>query len=484
MWYPDWALRRKEAQSADQVVVVEGSRVVAARTDEPVTAGMLRRQAEALAPAALILDRDRSEEVRRFEAVVAVLESLIPRVEVADPGLAFVPIAGAVRYYGGEGAVLDRVLEALPVGARLGLADGPFAARHAAALATEGHPRVVDDTPGFLAQLEIGAVGSDELADTFRWLGVSTLGELSDLPRPAIASRFGEEGLKAHRLAAGEDRTPVPRDIPARLAVESDHSDDPLTMADQVAFVARGMAVRLMEGLRAEGLSPFRVEVEVEAADGTVRTRVWRSAEPFNDASLSERVWWQLRAWMDSPGGVPGGVVRIALDPSDTSGEGRQMALLEQVGGHWQEVDDSRHDTERALARAQSLVGPDAVLQAVPQGGRTPDDQVKWYPWGEPPGTAERDLHAPWPGRLPAPSPALVTTSPPLLEVEWDGGMPVRVRLGTRWETVLTWGGPWRSTGRWWRGEKPADRYQIVTSVGAVLCVVMEGRTYLAGVYD
>jgi hypothetical protein len=39
-------------------------------------------------------------------------------------------------------------------------------------------------------------------------------------------------------------------------------------------------------------------------------------------------------------------------------------------------------------------------------------------------------------------------------------------------------------TGRWWKGEPTSDRYQIVTSVGAVLCVVEEGRAYLAGVYD
>jgi hypothetical protein len=70
------------------------------------------------------------------------------------------------------------------------------------------------------------------------------------------------------------------------------------------------------------------------------------------------------------------------------------------------------------------------------------------------------------------------------LEVEWDDGMPTRVRLATRWEPVLTWSGPWRLSGRWWTGESDADRYQLVTSVGAFLCVVTEGRAYLAGVYD
>jgi hypothetical protein len=68
--------------------------------------------------------------------------------------------------------------------------------------------------------------------------------------------------------------------------------------------------------------------------------------------------------------------------------------------------------------------------------------------------------------------------------VEWEDGTPSRVRLATRWEPVLSWSGPWRLTGRWWAGERDADRYQLVTSVGALLCVVAEGRAYLAGIYD
>jgi len=68
--------------------------------------------------------------------------------------------------------------------------------------------------------------------------------------------------------------------------------------------------------------------------------------------------------------------------------------------------------------------------------------------------------------------------------VEWDDGSPVRVRLGSRWEPVLAWAGPWRHTGRWWAGEEAADRYQIVTSAGAFLCELQGGACYLAGVYD
>lgn len=429
---------------------------------------------------------DRSLQARLFEAVVRTIEELVPRVEVAEPGLAYVPVAGAVRYYGGAEPLLAKIAQAIPPGARLGLADGPFAARCAAEMTEDDVPFIVEDTATFLAELRIDSLGPEELTETFRWLGVTTLGDLARLPREAVASRFGTIGLTAHRLATGEDRLPRPRPIPVEFAVESLHEEAPLEMADQVAFVSRSLAVRMLTDLHREGISPFRVLVEVEAGDGTVRRRTWRSTDPFTEHALAERVWWQMRAWLDGPDGIPGGVVRIRLDPSDLSDEGRQLTLLEQTDRDgeaiWQEVEVGRHEAERALARAQALVGPDAVLQAARTGGRMPSEQVVWYPWGDQPPPTEGE--APWPGQLPAPSPALVSTNPPLLEVEWDGGIPVRIRLGTRWEPVLSWSGPWRMTGRWWTGETPADRYQIVTSAGAVLCMVRENRTYLVGVYD
>jgi protein ImuB len=370
--------------------------------------------------------------------------------------------------------------------ARLGVADGPFAARWAAMSAGDA-PYIVEDTASFLSTLDISTLEKDELIATFRWLGVSTLGGLADLPREAVASRFGVAGLVAHRLACGEDRGTQARSIPPELAVEAFY-EEPLESLDQVAFSARALSTRLMMGLRREGMAPHRVEIQAEAASGMVRTRTWRSADPFMEEALTERVWWQLRAWMEQ-GGVPGGLVRLRLDPSDLSGDGRQLALLEAVTGldgtlGWQGYDPDRPEVERALARAQALVGPDAVLQAGRQGGRMPDEQVLWYRFGEEPGLPERDIAAPWPGATPGPAPVLVPPTAVVIDIEWEEGMPCRIRLGSRWEPVVNWAGPWRLLGRWWRGEAAGNRYQIVTSAGAFLVMVSEGKSYLAGVYD
>lgn len=439
---------------------------------------MRRREGEALCPHGVILDRDVGREVSTFEPMIAAIEELVPRVEVAEPGLVFVEISGALRYYGGEEIVSELILKAVspmsgraPV--RVGVANNPFASRLAASQAAPGSARRVDDDLAFLSQQDVAAIDNRDLVATFRWLGVTTLGELSRLPREAVASRFGQEGLLAHRLASGEDRPAAPRRVPADTTVERVF-EEPLTMMDQVGFAARAMAADLIGGLRRHGVAAHLIEVEAVTETGVSRHRVWRSANPFTETMLADRVWWQLRAWVEG-GGVASGIVRLRLSPADVSGEGRQLSFLEDTV--------AKVEAERALARVQALVGPDHVLVARPRGGRDPADRVTWRRWGEPTEPSS-DEDAPWPGATPSPSPALIPPRPTHLDVEWEGGMPSRVRLRSRWVPVVSWAGPWRRTGRWWKGEPDADRYQIVTSAGAFLCEVGPEYTVVIGVYD
>ncbi|MDQ3781494.1 MAG: DNA polymerase Y family protein [Actinomycetota bacterium] len=487
VWYPDWALRRPDTPPGEPAQAIGADHKVVAINDAAasfgVTVGMRRRQAEAICPAIRSLTSDPTAEAVGFEPVVAAVEELIPRVEVVQPGMLLAPVTGAVRYYGDEWALVGRVVDAIEAvtgsGHRIGLAAGPFAARCAAELAV-GEPLVVEDDRSFLRSLDVTSLDREELAATFRWLGITTLGQVADLPRQAMVSRFGSEGLDAHRLAHGEDRRPQPREVPVDLAVE-ERFDPPLDNLDQAAFVGRALAHRLLTETGRHGSTPFRVLVEAESASGTTRSRIWRNADPFDESTLGDRIRWQLAAWLDEARlhhgpGIGGGVVRLRLVPADLSDQGRQLALHE----------DARRaaETHRTLVQIQALVGPDRVLATRPQGGRDPGDRVQWNRWDDRPTAPSRDPMAPWPGAVPAPSPALVPDKPTPFEVEWEGGIPERVRLGSRWEPVLSWAGPWRRMGRWWEGEPPADRYQIVTSAGAFLCEVRDGATYLTGIYD
>jgi protein ImuB len=482
-------LRRPDVPPAEPCQAVDDKSIVIAvnrpAADAGIRVGMRRREAEAVCPTVVTIDHDPGAEMARFERVAVAVETLIPRIEVISPGLILAPVTGAVRYFGGEQPLVDRIDKEVGAvagtGYRVGLAAGPFASRRAAEMATDADPIfIVTDDDSFRSALDVAVLGSEDMAAVFRWLGIGTLGELAALPREAVVSRFGVDGLQAHRLACGEDRETHDRVIADDLSVE-ERFDPPLENLEQVAFVARSIAHLLLNAPVLHGAIPHRIEIEAEAADGTVRTRTWRSADPFNERMLGERVRWQLQAWLDSARmrsgpGIRGGLVRLRIMPADLSDRGRQLTLDEDAL--------SAAEAQRAFTQTQAIVGNDGVLQAIPQGGRDPGERALWYRWGETPPAPERDPRAPWPGQVPTPLPSLVPPDPFPLAVEWDGGIPTRVRLGSRWVEVLSWAGPWRKLGRWWDGEHPADRYQLVTSAGAFLCAVIDGKTYMTGVYD
>lgn len=484
MWYPTWALRRPDVSLDQPAQAVDAANKVVAR-NEPAAAlgvavGMQRRSAEAICPTIVTVVSDPTADMARFEPVVAAIEAIVPRVEIASPGLLFLPIDGAVRYYGGEAPLVERVSKELSEFGgdhRIGLAAGPFASQQAARATTIEAPElIVDDDAAFLASLDVGTLTSEDLAATFRWLGITTLGSLAELPKHAIVSRFGREGIDAHRLARGLDRSIDPRTIQKDPSVESSF-DPPINDFAQASFSAKNLSQRLISGLAFLGLAPHRVIVTATAGDGTVRVRTWRSSDPFNDRTLADRVRWQLRAWIEGvSSGVRGGLVTLRLEPADLSGSGRQMALEEDAG--------SFEEMQRTFVEVQAIAGADNLVVAAPQGGRDPNQRVQWTRWGDQPGPSAHDPEAPWPGQIPSPAPALVPPVPVPFEVSWVHGMPEHVRLKSRWVPVLSWAGPWRSVGRWWSGESSADRYQIVTSTGAYLCEIREGSTYLIGVYD
>ena len=315
-------------------------------------AGMARRTAEALCPSALSLDRDPAGETRRFEPVLGVIEDLIPRVEVVEPGWVFVPIDGAIRYYGGEEATRGSgSRDGEPFGG-----GGPFRGGRRSVRGVLGSPISPLDPdrrgrPGFSVRTGyLGPWRPTELIATFRWLGVTTLGGLAGLPRGAVASRFGARGLEAHRLASGEDRMVVPRHIPPDLVVERTF-EEPLQLLEQVGF-RRPEPGRNPHGLvgSVPGCAPSGGGGSGSSRGDHAVAGMAERRPRFDDQALAERVWWQLRAWTET-GGVPGGLARLKLSPADLSDEGYQPGLFERTA--------ARIEAERALERTRTLLGPD-----------------------------------------------------------------------------------------------------------------------------
>jgi protein ImuB len=255
-------------------------------------------------------------------------------------------------------------------------------------------------------------------------------------------------------------------------------------------------------------------------------------------------VRWQLEGWAQAGQQVQHGeelgpqagetaagrVIKLTLVPEEVCpDEGRQL-------GFW--GNDAAVDTRaaRALARVQGLLGPDAALTGVLQGGRDYMEQVHLVPWGEPrvpirpgapassvdqsqtgsaragtskarrsqratakPGSAN-DGTPPWPGHLPGLAPAVVHQPPLPAQVTGESGDPVCVGSrgtasarptrftigGGKQMSISAWAGPWPLEERWWdAGGRRRARFQVCTVEGAAYLLAREGRRWwVEATYD
>jgi protein ImuB len=506
---PDWPIIAAGVPLHEPAAVFFANRVVAsspaARADG-VQQHMRRREAQGRCPGLAVLEHDPARDARAFEPIVAALDELTPRIEVAHPGQCAFPTHGPSRYFGGDETLATRAL-ALACGAlgdrgtaHVGVADGPFAAALAAADGITVVPR--SKSPVFLASWPLDTLDRPELVDVLRRLGLRTLGDFATLPASDVLARFGNDGATAHRLAAGlDERPPATRPPAPELAVQAE-LDPPAERVDTAAFTGRMLADQLHATLSARGHVCTRLLIVAETEHGETFERLWR-LDQFTAGIVADRVRWQLDGWLNGTAvhRPSAGITLLRLVPDElATAAGRQLGFWGGGGGADERV-------VRALARVEGLLGPDAV--SVPEwcGGRGPGEMVRLVPAGVVDLTGDRPSsrpdwrREPWPGSLPAPSPATV----PRVDVAADvvdaegrsvrvsgrgdvSSAPVQLRIGTHPpKRIVAWSGPWPVDERWWdeAGHRRLARFQVVTDDGVARLVAIQGGQWkLAAVYD
>ncbi len=508
LWCADWPVVAAGIAPDDAGAVLHANRVVAsseAARRAGVVRGLRRREAQGRCPELTIAERDLAAEARSFEAVAGALEQLTPRLDIVQPGTCLFATRGPSRYFGGDESLAAKISEVVEdalegrTTCSVGIADGVFTARLAARVRSAS-PMIVPsgEGPDFLAPLSITLLDDPGLTDVLWRLGVRTLGAFAGFERSDVLGRFGRAGLVAHARARGEDeRLPDATDPPEDMA-QSIELEPPIERIDQAAFAARSLAIALHDRLAQRGAACTRVTIEAESEHGETFARGWRHEGALSVAALTDRVRWQLDGWLQAGPAVrpSGGLTRLVLRPDECiPAAGRQL-------GFWGGETEADLRAGRAVARLEALVGVENVQVAEWRGGREAADAIRLLPAG----TVElagRSLSAvderPWPGALPAPSPARLFEERPIEVTDVHG---VVVSVSGRGELsgepewfvassrdrgrVVAWAGPWPVDERWWdpvRARRRA-RFQLVLDDGRAVLVHLEaGRWWLAGTY-
>jgi protein ImuB len=532
---PQWPVVAAGCAPDEAVAVVHANRVVArsvAAAAAGVRTGHRRREAQARCPQLRLVPHEPMVDARTFGRVAEAVADLVPRLEVAQPGVLLFATRGPSRYFGGDLAMAQRVgavvaeavqrfagpVERIAGACGVGVADGRFAAgvaaRHAARYE---RPEVVapGESPAFLAPLglrwlhEVGELDPDQVHLLSR-LGLRTLGDLAALPEPDVLARFGWHGAAARRMAAGgDDRPPGSEDPPPGLVVEH-HFDEPVQHLDAVVFAGRHLVDELVERLSSDGRVCTQFAAMAETEFGERSERMWSLSTGFGAAAMIERIRWQLDGWARATEavGAPGtdehvaasvalsGVVLLRIEPTQVrADDGVQLGLW---GGRTQADEWAR----RAATRLAGLVGDDRVVVPEWRGGRQPGDLYRFVPaslssvfdGGGPVSPGVAPGVEPWPGRLPTPSPAVVHPEPRPIEVVDAAGAavgvsgrgavsapPVAMRGGTEPPVpVVAWAGPWVLDERWWDAarHRRVARFQLLLADGRALLAAIERRQW------
>ena len=318
-----------------------------------VCAGMPLRQAEQLCPEALFFPADLAAESSLARHLLAGLYAMAPKVELAAGGEAYIEVDGLGEpkvFAQRVGAYLHQRLRSRPA---LGLGSNKFVAAIAAGLAAGVLP-VDDELPprlvprgserSFLAPLPISDCLPEmpDLCRRLRLFGLRHLGDLAAMPLAAVEAQFGAEGLRALRLARGEDsRRLQPWEPPQRIEEQSrlDPAVDNLT---PLLFVARGLVdrigERLVEGAYAVTTVRLRLEME-DPRDAPIEAQL-KLRSPM---STGEELWTPVsqllqRQAMTSPIG------RLCLRVSGfCPAQSRQVDLLTRADGRLEDITRQLH---------------------------------------------------------------------------------------------------------------------------------------------
>ena len=532
LWLPHWSLQRLRLAPAGPEPVSAAPRLrrPSGRSDPrplliatptgrrgPVVSDCSRqvlqqgvRPGMPLAEARALLERVRWESPPQFavcdpEADLAALRKLARTCERYSPlvGLEETPppesllldITGCEHLFGGEQALAEQVVRDLRqqgIRARAAAADTVGAAWAVAHGQSQSVSRRRDPAP-----LPVWIITPGQQEAALRPLPVSGLrlppkvsalleefdlrriGQILDLPRETLPSRFGAGLLQRLDQALGMLPEPI---VPERWAEPVEgrwSSDDPLSGRRDLETVLQ----LLLEQLHGE-LTPRR--------EGVRKLQAWLSGPAPVEVNcvvelvrpcLAPRHLLELLRLQIERHKLPAEIFQVRLQAAVTSPLTLwQPDLFGQV---------STQEGERALAglleRLSSRLGPQAVVspQLLPEF--QPELAVRYEPCVGAPALPPACSRAPgFPQRL---RPLALNSAPVCVEAPSGvfGRLPRYFEWQDRPQHIVRYWGPERIATGWWRDQAICrDYYRVETSTGrcAWLFQLVDGRWYLHGWFD
>lgn len=385
-------------------------------------------------PGLVIRPRDPTAEGEVMRVLLAAAFTLSPRVEITNDGCCTISLQGAdvdktevqLRHCVAE-------LAQVGVGVRVGVGANPLIADYAARVATP--ILIVRDNAAFLTPLPVAfACPSNLQAEVLQAWGITTLGQLTSLPKTEIGQRLGTDGVKLWERAAGECNRVLRLIEPVRSFAADWVYEPPVESTEPLMFRMRRFAERVALELRGAGRVAEKLALTLFLEDETDHHREFRLPEPGTNVDGWMRVLLAYLETVTTPARVTG--VRLLATPARPveRQDGLFDTALRDPALFWEN-----------LARLAAIVGdervgtptlrdtwhPDAFVLEKPADSVPPPEDDSVHP---PRGLAFRRFRPAWPAHV-----GLVDQRPQTIESDELRGV-VRIARG-----------PFHLSGSWWQ---------------------------------
>lgn len=321
-----------------------------------VRRGMRMSEAIALCHAAVVLTPDAPHYQRLFDDVLTLLDELSPEIEPAEPGTAFISLAGlSIESNIFAQELISALHRRRGFMAGVGIAGGKFAARVAATTARPGTSKVVDagDEAAFLASLPCSHLpASDAMLWRLKLLGLDTIGDVAKLPLGAFQQQFGPEGKRCWELASGLDNDPIVLRVTENIVVRRLQLPAPAVALEAILAGLERLVFAAYADRARQG-HWIRKAIVRAALDGG---GAWELPVPFREAlSDPKAAWFTIKSAVTRhPPERP--VEELEVELAGLSGEsGKQGAMFESKGKLWRQVEEAARHLSTATTGKPSL---------------------------------------------------------------------------------------------------------------------------------
>jgi DNA polymerase-4 len=293
-----------------------------------VRSAMPMFKARKLCPQAVILPPDFAKYRSESKRIMEKVRNLTPLVQTLSLDEAWMDLSGTERLHGAAPAVtlarLQAEIEAdIGLTVSIGLATNKFLAKIASDLdKPRGFSVLGSEAPAFLASKPVGilpGVGPAMVA-SLEGAGYRTVGDVARSDPKGLAQRFGDNGLRLHRLAHGRDSRVVnPNEARKTISAETTFNTD-LKALEDLEDRLWPLCEKVARQLRAEGICGRVAQLKLRTPDFKILTRRRTLPVPTQTArTLFEVARELLRA---EPAGRSYRLIGAGLSDFSPAGEG------------------------------------------------------------------------------------------------------------------------------------------------------------------